>query len=315
MEVFNDDKIWIKNYTAITLGNFDGIHLGHQKLINTVKQYSKTNNLTSVVFSFYPHPCPVINQNSNFYTIFSPYEKKYLLEKIGIDILIQYPFTKEFANMEAEVFAHLLFEKLKCKVLVIGEEYKFGKNRTGTYEMLKFFGNKFEAEIIKVPSVNNENFKVSSTTIRKYIAERNIIDANELLDKPYFIIGEVISGNKLGRTIGFPTVNIIASKDKLLPPDGVYLTKTSFRGKIFKSITNIGKNPTVEGKTRTIETYIFDFNEDIYGVEICICFYDCIREEYKFKNVNELKKQIEADKKKAIQMFKFLKIGNNDINY
>jgi len=302
MIVLNDKNIGEDKFTAITLGNFDGIHLGHQELISAVKGYAKKYSLKSIVFSFYPHPKSFFNSD-NFYTIFSPYEKKRIIGEFGVDELIEYPFTFDFANMEPEDFADFIFNEMKCRVLVVGDDYCFGKNRRGNFELLKETGHKKGAEVIKIYSVNDNGIRVSSTRIRECIRERNFEETSRLLGKPYFVLGEVVDGKKIGRKIDFPTANIIPYKKKLLPPDGVYLTKTIYDNNTYRSITNVGKNPTVEGRERTIETHIFDFNEDLYGKEIKVCFYGFIRNEYKFMSVDELKKQISEDKEKALEIF------------
>ena len=302
MIVLNDKNIGENKFTAITLGNFDGIHLGHQKLISAVKDYAEKYSLKSIVFSFYPHPKSFFN-SEKFYTIFSPYEKEKLIGELGIDELIEYPFTYDFANVEPEDFADFIFDKMKCKVLVIGDDYCFGKNRRGNFSLLKETGSKKGAEVVEIYSVNDSGIRVSSTRIRECIMEKKFEETARLLGKHYFVLGEVIDGKKIGRKINFPTANIIPYKNKLLPPDGVYLTKTIYDNNIYKSITNIGKNPTVEGKERTVETHIFNFNEELYGKEIKVCFYGFIRNECKFTSIDDLKKQISEDKKKAFEIF------------
>lgn len=304
MRIICDKNIELDKATAVTLGNFDGIHLGHQKLIETVKKYSVEEDLASVAFSFYPHPVSVVKPNNQFYTIFTQEEKKFIMEQLKIDVLIQYPFTKEFSSLEAEEFIELLYKMTKLKVLVVGEDYCFGKNRKGNFDLLKAYGDKLGFKAIKIPSVKLGGERVSSTRIRGCINDRNFKEATQLLNKPYFVMGKVCHGKKIGRTIGFPTANVICEDEKLLPPDGVYATKTICRGKIYESITNIGKNPTVNGTQRTVETYFFNFEEDIYGEEIRVLFVDWLRGETKFNNIDELKEQISRDKKSALKIFK-----------
>lgn len=304
MKTICDKNIELDKATAVTLGNFDGIHLGHQKLIETVKKYSDEEGLISVAFSFYPHPISVVKPNNQFYTIFTQEEKKLIMEQLGVDVLIQYPFTKEFSSLEAEEFVELLYEKTRLKVLVVGEDYCFGKNRKGNYDMLKAYGDRLGFKVIKIPAVKLGGERVSSTRIRGCIQDKNFKEATQLLDKPYFVMGKVCHGKKIGRTIGFPTANIACEEGKLLPPDGVYVTKTLCRGKIYEGITNIGKNPTVNGTERTVETYFFDFEGEIYGEEIRVMFVDWLRGETKFNNIDELKEQISKDKRSAIKIFK-----------
>jgi len=305
MRVIRSKNIDENGFTAVTLGNFDGIHLGHKELINSVKNYAEKYSFKSIVFSFFPHPKSVFS-NEIFYTIFSPYEKEKIIEDFGVDELVQYPFSKSFAAMEAEDFARFIFDDIKCRVLIVGEDYCFGKDRKGNFDLLKSIGVKKGASVIKISSVKYNDIRVSSTRIRECIKNRNFDEASKLLAKPYFIIGTVLQGKKIGGKIDFPTANIIPPKDKLLPPDGVYLTKTLYDGVSYYSITNIGKNPTVGGIERTVETFIFDFEKELYDKEIVVCFYGFIREECKFSSLSELKNQIEADKIKATEIFKKL---------
>ncbi len=303
MRVLQSKYIEQDKYTAVTLGNFDGIHLGHQKLISTVKEYAEKYGLKTIVFSFYPHPKSFFF-GEDFYTIFTRYEKERLVEKMGVDELILYPFTAEFANMEPEDFAEYFFDRMKCKVLVVGDDYCFGKDRRGDYNLLKSIGDKKGVDVIKISSINDNDIRISSTRIRECIKQRDFKEAYKLLGKSYFVSGNVVGGKRIGRKINFPTANIVTPNNKLLPPDGVYLTKTEHKGKIYNSITNVGKNPTVGGKHKTVETYIFDFEQDIYGDEIIVRFYDFIRDECKFNSIDELKEQITKDKAKAVELFR-----------
>lgn len=300
MKIYNDCNFQIKEPTAVTLGNFDGVHLGHQKLIETVKEYAKRDKLKSVVFSFFPHPMAFFGKTTNFNTMFSVEEKTFVLDKADVDILIQYPFTKEFAELSPEEFFDILIEKTNCRVLVVGENYCFGKDRVGTYSTLKEIGEKKGVLVIAIPSVKVDGVRVSSTRIRGLIEKGDMEQIRVLLDKPYFVLGEVQSGDKRGRKMQIPTINLLPQDSKLLPPDGVYATRVAVDGEIYHSITNIGDNPTFKGTKRTIETFIFDFNECLYGENVQICFYKMIRPERTFDNINELKKQITYDKAIAI---------------
>lgn len=304
MEYINSKEINQTMPTAITLGNFDGIHLGHRELINITLNSAHKLKLKSVVFSFFPHPMFLFGNRTNTGLICSDDEKKMILENMGVDLYVDYPFTKEFAAMSPEKFAsEIIFEKMQCKVLVVGFDYHFGKGAEGDYELLKKVGEKYGAEVIKVPEVELYGEKVSSTRIRRAIINKDINLANELLSEPYFVYGKVGEGRKIGRKINFPTANIIADDKKLLPSDGVYATKTEVDGKVYLSMTNVGTNPTVNGTKRTVETNIFDFSGDIYGKEIKTYFYKFLRGEVKFSNVDELSKRLEIDKENTRKYF------------
>lgn len=304
MDYIEGKDIVLDKFTAITLGNFDGIHLGHRKLIDTVKQYAAENNMLSVVCSFLPHPRLVFKEQENFALILTPEEKLARIAKMDVDCYINFLFTDEFANISAEQFAQkYLFEQLKCKIVVVGEDYTFGSHKKGTPELLKKIGEKYGAKVITIPKVTVHGQLVSSSRIRSLLEKSELEQANELLAEPYSIIGTVVEGKKLGRTIGFPTLNILADPIKLFPSNGVYATRTLYNGAIYNSVTNIGYNPTVDGKVKTIETNVLDFNQFVYGQTIEVQFLKFFRPEKTFKNVEELKLQIDADSQKARAYF------------
>lgn len=291
--------------TVVTLGNFDGLHQGHRVLINLAKQYAQSEKLKSVVFTFSPHPMFVLNNKEHSALILAPSEKEYAMEHIGIDIYIEYPFTMEFASMPPEQFANdLIFDKLKCKVLIVGENYKFGKMQGGDYKLLKELGEKRGIKVIYVPYVIYEGERVSSTRIRNCLIEKDIEKANRLLTVPYFILGEVLQGKKLGRTIGFPTINIVADNVKLFPPNGVYATRTVYNGETYYGVTNVGLQPTVNGKTKVVETFLFNFHEIVYGERIKTYFYKWLRDEKKFDSVEILQEQMKIDTENSKIYFK-----------
>lgn len=290
--------------TAVTLGNFDGLHLGHRALIKLTKEFAQDEGLKSVVFTFAPHPMLVFKKKEDFALIMAPSEKKYQMEQMGVDTYIEYPFDAEFAAMAPEDFAiNLIFEKLRCRVLIVGENYHFGKGAAGDYEMLQRLGEERGIKVIAVPQVLFEEERVSSSRIRRCLIEKNLDEANRMLTVPYFILGTVKEGKKLGRTIGFPTVNIEAHPLKLFPPNGVYATKTLYKGKYYYGVTNIGKNPTVNGTEKIVETYLLDFNETVYGETLQTFFYTFLRSEQKFPSVEELQKQIARNAEQARAYF------------
>ena len=304
MEHITDTYIEQERPTAVTLGNFDGLHLGHRSLIKLTKQFAEEEGLKSVVFSFLPHPMLVFKKKEDFALIMAPSEKQHTIEQMGIDTYIEYPFDEEFASMSAEDFAiKLIFGKLRCRVLIVGENYRFGKGASGGYEMLQRLGEECGVKVIAVPSVLYEEERVSSSRIRRCLIEKDLEDANKMLTVPYFILGTVAEGKKLGRTIGFPTVNIIAHPLKLFPPNGVYATKTLYEGKYYYGVTNIGKNPTVNGTKKIVETYLFDFDKTIYGETLQTFFYKFLRSEQKFSGVEELQQQIAINAEQAREYF------------
>lgn len=304
MEHITDTYIEQERPTAVTLGNFDGLHLGHRSLIKLTKQFAEEEGLKSVVFSFLPHPMLVFKKKEDFALIMAPSEKQHTIEQMGIDTYIEYPFDEEFASTSAEDFAiNLIFGKLRCRVLIVGENYRFGKGASGGYEMLQRLGEERGVKVIAVPSVLYEEERVSSSRIRRCLIEKDLEDANKMLTVPYFILGTVAEGKKLGRTIGFPTVNIIAHPLKLFPPNGVYATKTLYEGKYYYGVTNIGKNPTVNGTKKIVETYLFDFDKTIYGETLQTFFYKFLRSEQKFSGVEELQQQIAINAEQAREYF------------
>lgn len=304
MEHITDTRIEQERPTAVTLGNFDGLHLGHRSLINLTKQFAEEQGLKSVVFTFSPHPMLVFQKREDFALIMDPAEKRFQMEQLGIDLYIEYPFDMEFAAMSPEDFANqLIFDKLNCQVLIVGEDYHFGKGAAGNYEMLKKLGAERGVVVVGVPKVLYGEERVSSSRIRHCLVEKQLEEANQMLTVPYFILGTVKEGKKLGRTIGFPTVNIEAHPLKLFPPNGVYATKTLYQGKYYYGVTNIGKNPTVNGTVKIVETFLLDFNKMIYGETLQTFFYKFLRSEQKFPSVEELQRQIGINAEQARAYF------------
>ncbi len=233
MKVYETDDFQIERASAVSLGNFDGVHLGHQELIKTVKEYSKRENLESVIFSFYPHPVEFFGKKGEFLTMLSLDEKKFIIEKMGVNDLVLYPFNREFAQLAPEAFMDLLVEKTNCKVLVVGENYCFGRDRVGNLETLKKLGEERGINVIGISSVKTNGVRVSSTRIRGLINYGDMETVAKLLNKPYFVIGKVVHGDQRGRLMNFPTANLEPPEKKLLPPDGVYLTSVIYEGKTY----------------------------------------------------------------------------------
>ncbi len=288
---------------VVVLGNFDGVHRGHQKLFEMAREKAKQQGLKTVVFSFYPHPTWVIGKKPKP-LIMSRKDKKETINELGMDILIEYPFTKEFAAISPhDFFEKILLKELKVKVLVVGSNYFFGKGKKGNATYLKEYGQKCQVEVCVVEAVRQDDKTISSSRIRELIEKGHIEEANQLLGHPYLMIGQVIHGRQLGRTIGFPTINLIADPDRVYPPNGVYATQVQVYNEWYRGITNIGYNPTVNGKSKRIETHIFDISKDLYGEEVKIAFYKHIRSEKKFPSFEDLGKQITKDKEEVCTYF------------
>lgn len=285
--------------SIVVLGNFDGVHLGHQKLFNLAKEKAKETGFQVIALSFYPHPTWVLGNNPKP-LLNSREEKKARIEAVGVDVFIEYPFTKEFANISPEEFFHrTLVNKLRAKVVIIGSNYYFGKDKKGDIVHMKKLGEKYEVEICAVDTVKSQGITISSTNVRNLILQGNMHQATQLLGHPYTITGEVVHGKALGRTIGFPTANVKADESRIYPPNGVYATVIEVDNKHYLGITNIGYNPTVSGKNKTVETHIFDFDKLIYGETIKISLCEYMRPEKKFNSLSELVSQLKEDKKRA----------------
>ena len=298
MQYFTDSDIRLNKPTAITIGKFDGLHLGHQQLIQNIKTYASNNHLFSAVLSFYPHPGQVFNAGGEHKLILSRDEKIRVLETFGVDMYIEYPFTEDFFGMEPNFFVEeILVNRLKCKYLTVGTGYCFGKQKKGTIKLLETLACQHDITLEIIPDVIYKDNIVSSTLIKTLILSDEFVLPKKLMAKHYFVSGEVVLGKQIGRTIGTPTVNIYVDDNKLTPNDGVYTTYVYYKKNRYKSITNIGTNPTMANNgCRTIESHLLDFNEDIYGHTIEIEFLHKIRDEIKFCSIQELMHQIQKDK-------------------
>ena len=286
--------------SAVMLGNFDGMHMGHLALFDTLTQTADMAGLSKIVFSFWPHPMSFMNA-PGFGLLLSSREKARILEELGTDVFIEYPFDDELRNMSPEHFIMtVIVGRLRAKAIVVGDDYAFGRNREGNAAYLRELGSARGIDVHVVDSVTYEGERVSSRLIRDCIAARDLRRCADLMTRPYQISGVVQHGKQLGRRLGFPTLNITPPPEKILPPRGVYLTSASLlsdEGRTYQSITNIGINPTVSGgdAVTKCETYLYDFDEKVYGHEVVINFYEGLRGERKFESVDALKRQIEKD--------------------
>ncbi len=287
-------RIQIQAPTVISLGKFDGLHMGHKLLLSQM-MHKKQQGLKTVMFTFDIPPKTLVEREQEG-VLTTNAEKEYIFGKTGIDYLIEYPFTDEVRFMEPEVFVKMLAEKLNVRCIVAGRDFHFGYNRKGNYETLERFAPVYGYETIIVEKMQYENRDISSSFIREEIKAGRIVRANMLLGYEYFVRGTVIHGRKLGRRLGIPTVNLIPPTEKLLPPFGVYVSRVLIDGVSYGGITNVGQKPTIEGGSPVgVETHIFDYDEDLYGKEIDVQFLDFLRSEVKFDSVTELQKQMIRD--------------------
>ncbi len=295
------------NNPIVTIGTFDGVHLGHRKIFQKMKDDADKHQGETVVITFYPHPRLVLHADSKNLKFINTQEKKVrLLEKAGINHLIIIEFTREFSRLNSANFIkEYLLEKIQTKKLIIGYDHHFGKNRLGDFSTLYDLGYKYGFEVEKIPVQNVENVAISSTKIRKALNEGKIKKANALLGYDYSITGTVVGGHKIGRTIGFPTANIdLEDKYKLITANGVYACRIEYEGKVYKGMGNVGLRPTVNHSNLTIEVNIFDFDKEIYGESITIYFIDRIRSEIKFENLAGLRNQLTKDKVTVLAILK-----------
>ena len=294
-----------ENKTVITIGTFDGVHLGHKVILARLNEIAKKTKYKSVLLTFSPHPRHVLQKDDQEMKLINTLnEKQDLLEKAGLDNLVVHEFTKEFSRIKSINFVRdILVEKLNVHTLVIGYDHHFGRNREGSIPELKVLAELYDFSIEMISPQLFQDVTVSSTKIRQLLEKGEIEKANHYLGYDFFINGKVVKGNGIGKTIGFPTANIlIKNKWKLLPSDGVYAVKVNINDRCFKGMMNIGQKPTVDGKGKSLEVHIFDFSNDIYGKAIKVKVIKRIRDEKKFKDLQGLKKQLFIDKNRVIQI-------------
>ncbi|HIT67645.1 MAG TPA: bifunctional riboflavin kinase/FAD synthetase [Candidatus Merdisoma merdipullorum] len=277
----------IEEQTAVSLGKFDGLHLGHQLLVERILE-KKREGLKSLIFTFDFGDRPVL---------LLPQEREELLRRRGVDYLLECPFVEEISHMEAEDFVkEILVRRLHARYLAVGTDFHFGHHRKGDYRLLKRMGAEYGFEVEVVEKACWQGEEISSSRIRRELEQGNMELVGQLLGYAYSVTGEVLHGRKIGRTLGLPTINLLPEERKLLPPNGVYATRTVIAGEIFEGITNIGYKPTVGGETRRgVETYLFDLDRDLYGEILTVRFYGFERPEKKFASLEELKNRIEQD--------------------
>lgn len=297
-----DDFIKLK-YAVVTSGTFDGVHLGHQKILDRLKEIATRNNGETVVITFWPHPRLVLYPNDTKLKLLNTFEERIeLIKEQGIQHLLRIPFTKEFSNISSlDFIQNILVEKIGTKKLVIGYDHRFGKNREGSFEQLQLNGPKFGFDVEEIPRQELEQVGISSTKIRTALESGDVETATHLLGRPFSISGRVVAGKKLGRMLGFPTANIdLDSHYKLIPSQSIYAVLVQYEHTVYKGMLYIGLRPTVGGVYQTIEVNVFDFDKDIYGEMLTIKFIKNIRQDIKFNDLEALKKQLAVDKESAL---------------
>ncbi len=280
--------------TVVAIGKFDGFHMGHRGLLTAVLK-EKKNGYAACVVSF----SPATEEARS--VIYTAQEKRQLCKTLGIDILAEYRLDESIRNMSAEQFvSEILCKRLQANVVVVGEDFRFGKNRSGDVVLLKSLEKIYGFRTICIPKITDADLRISSTQIRELLLQGKIKEANALLGQPYCLMGEVVHGKKLGRTMGFPTMNLIPPKEKILPAYGVYVTKTYVDGVWYDGITNIGLRPTVDSdECVSVETYLFQYKGDLYGKQVQMQFLHFLRHEQKFLDIDSLKDAMEKDKVNA----------------
>ena len=310
MRIFHSINDFIASKkTIVTLGTFDGVHIGHNAILDKICNAAKQEGLESVILTFFPHPRLIVSDNYDIKLLNTIEEKSILLEKKGIQNFIIHPFDKTFSELSPREFVtQVLVEKLNIQKIIIGHDHKFGKNRAADFNDLINFGKEFGFEVEEISAQQINDVSVSSTKIRNSLLEGNISLANEYLGYPYVLTGNVVKGNQLGRTIGFPTANIeIPEEYKLIPKNGVYIVTVNVNNQVVFGMMNIGVKPTLGENKLSIEVHLLNFDKDIYNQKIQINVLERLRDEHKFESFEALKKQLELDRKNTIDYFENLK--------
>ncbi len=292
---------------VVTSGTFDGVHLGHQKILARLKEVARKHDGETVVITFWPHPRLVLYPEDNSLRLLNTFEEKAeLIKEQGIQHLIRIPFTKEFSNLSSVDFiTRILVNTIGTKKLVIGYDHRFGHNREGSFAELKTNGPRYGFDVEEIPRQEVDHLAISSTKIRQALEGGDIQTANQLLGKPYLLTGRVIKGDKIGRLIGFPTANVdVDSQHKLIPAEGIYATQVSYENSVYGGMLYIGYRPTLGGTHKSIEVNIFNFDKEIYGESITLHILTLIRKDSRFNDLEDLRKQLEQDRLEAMQILK-----------
>jgi len=296
---YNEDK-----RSVVTIGTFDGLHHGHQKIFKRVINSSKNKNLSSVVLTFFPHPRIILNKYNDIKMIDTLDEKILHINKIGIDSLIIHPFDKNFSLLSANQFIKdYLVEKLKMKHIIIGYDHRFGKGREASVTDLKNYASDYDFTVEEIQAQEIEKIAISSTKVRNSINNGDLKTTEKYLGRYFNLTGKVIKGDGLGKKIMYPTANIfVKEKYKIIPKDGVYLIKTCIKNKLYNGMMNIGHRPTIGANEKSLEVHLFNFNKDIYGEQISVDIISKIRDEKKFSSIEALKDQLVKDENHCLKL-------------
>jgi riboflavin kinase / FMN adenylyltransferase len=291
--------------SIITIGSFDGLHIGHKTIIEKLQEEAKIHEGETVIITFEPHPKTILQPNALVQNITTADEKVQLMQQLAIDHLVIYPFTKAFSNLTAtEYVEDFIIKQFQPKVIVIGYDHHFGKDRTGNIKMLESYAAKGHFKLIEIPEQTINEASISSTKIRNALLYGEIENANKLLGYAYFFSGTIVQGKQLGRTIGFKTANLqVQNSLKLIPGNGVYVVSVQWKNRTMQGMMNIGTRPTVDGMNRVIEVHILNFDEEIYGEELTITILSRLRNEQKFNGLDALKEQLEKDRQATATYF------------
>lgn len=297
-----------KTKTTVTVGTFDGVHLGHQKIIAKLVAAAKKNGSASTLLTFDPHPRKVVQPNATVTLIQTLEERAETLAHLGLQHMVVHPFTKAFSQLSAADYVkEFLVDMLNIDQIIIGHNHRFGKNRTASVEDLQHFGNIYGFKVTQISAEEIDNISISSTKIRTALAMGDVATAHAFLGHPFTLSGSVIEGQQRGRTIGFPTANIAVNHpDKIIPKNGVYAVRVHLKNTERLGMMNIGTNPTVNGEHRSIEVHIFDWSDDIYNKPIQVSLIERIRDELKFDSLEALRKQLEKDKEVILTAYNTL---------
>lgn len=303
MKLYNSQHTYSKNPSVITIGTFDGVHIGHQKIIERLVKVGQHKKLESVVLTFFPHPRMVLQKEANIKLLNTIDERKELLSNLNLEALVIKTFNIEFANLSARDYVkHILVDELNAKHIIIGYDHHFGKNRSANIDDLKTFGREFGFEVEEISAQDIKDVAVSSTKIRNAISEGDIKTANSYLGLPYFLTGTVIKGKGLGKQIQFPTANIHINEDyKLIPKNGVYVVNSVIDNTTVYGMMNIGINPTVNGTKQSIEVHFFNIDKDLYDNTLKVNILNRLRNEHKFESVALLQEQLKLDQEHALK--------------